>query len=229
MYLIIAMHLCARFYLVLLCNNGSALGKKCLSLFYTARVMSKNAMWRAWTPVRALRTQQARAAGSRATHTSHALASSQNREYTLSGSSSPLCNGAARKQTATWGSVSQVSRTVSSQATQIKVTASCIARLKQLSETKGHTVALRVTVDGGGCSGFQYVFALERAPSTKSKEDNYLTTEGACVIIDDLSLQYITGSKIDYVEELISASFRVTDNPNSEQSCGCGVSFSAKA
>ncbi len=89
-------------------------------------------------------------------------------------------------------------------------------------------MALRVTVDGGGCSGFQYVFGLEPTPSKLEPDETLITQDDAHVIIDNLSLQYIAGSKVDYVEELISSSFRVTDNPNSESSCGCGVSFSAK-
>lgn len=95
-------------------------------------------------------------------------------------------------------------------------------------------MVLRVTVDGGGCSGFQYAFELEdwdTAPDPQtlpSEEDVLIEKDGAAVIVDNLSLNYIAGAKVDFVEEMISSSFRVTDNPNSESSCGCGVSFSPK-
>ena len=95
-------------------------------------------------------------------------------------------------------------------------------------------MALRVTVDGGGCSGFQYIFAIEDPSpvaegATKSGEDNYFQRDGAHVIVDDISLSFMTGAKVDFAQEMISSSFRVTDNPNSESSCGCGVSFTAKS
>lgn len=116
----------------------------------------------------------------------------------------------------------------------LEITPQCVNRIKQLKQQREKNVALRVTVDGGGCSGFQYAFEIEEwesPPEEKSLEnenDVLFEKDGASVIVDNLSLAYIAGSKVDYIEELISSSFRVIDNPNSETSCGCGVSFSPK-
>lgn len=117
-------------------------------------------------------------------------------------------------------------------ASSVDITQRCADRIKHLTKVRGHDVALRVTVDGGGCSGFQYVFAIEDPSPVneqQNEDDNIFGKDGAHVIVDNLSLAYIGGAKIDYQEELISSSFRVTDNPNSESSCGCGVSFVAKS
>jgi iron-sulfur cluster assembly accessory protein len=80
---------------------------------------------------------------------------------------------------------------------------------------------LRVSVEGGGCSGFQYKFDIDRA---KADDDLVLTRDGASVLIDPLSLGYMQGAEIDFVDDLIGASFRVV-NPNATASCGCGTSF----
>ncbi len=81
----------------------------------------------------------------------------------------------------------------------IGLTQSCVDRINFLTKSKGHQVALRVTVDGGGCSGFQYVFSLENPPPNSEKnendDDNYFTREGAKVIVDNLSLAYIKRRK----------------------------------
>lgn len=81
---------------------------------------------------------------------------------------------------------------------------------------------LRVAVNGGGCSGFQYEFAItgERNPDDLALEKN-----GVTVLVDEISLQYMAGSEIDYADELIGASFKIV-NPNATVSCGCGTSFS---
>jgi len=81
---------------------------------------------------------------------------------------------------------------------------------------------LRVSVSGGGCSGFQYEFGFERA---RGEDDLFLTRDGASVLIDSVSLMYLAGSEIDYVDDLIGQSFQV-NNPNATASCGCGTSFS---
>lgn len=120
------------------------------------------------------------------------------------------------------------------QAHALEITPQCVNRIKQLQQQREKNVALRVTVDGGGCSGFQYAFEVEDwesqpdQKSLKNENDVLFEKDGASVIVDNLSLAYIAGSKVDYMEELISSSFRVTENPNSETSCGCGVSFSPK-
>ena len=81
---------------------------------------------------------------------------------------------------------------------------------------------LRVSVEGGGCSGFQYRFDMERA---QSPEDVVIRHDRAVVLIDKVSLGYLAGSEIDFVDDLIGASFRV-NNPQATSSCGCGTSFS---
>lgn len=81
---------------------------------------------------------------------------------------------------------------------------------------------LRVAVNGGGCSGFQYEFALTRE---RNPDDLAIEKDGVTVLIDEVSLQYVTGSEIDYADELIGATFKI-HNPNATASCGCGTSFS---
>ena len=80
----------------------------------------------------------------------------------------------------------------------------------------------RITVLGGGCAGFQYKFDFE---NIKNKDDNIIETKKIKILIDMTSLNLIKGSKIDYVNELIGSSFKIT-NPQASSSCGCGTSFS---
>ena len=116
----------------------------------------------------------------------------------------------------------------------VQLTENCVNRIKQLQQQRNTNVVLRVTVDGGGCSGFQYGFELENWDFKPAKEklqnndDNLIEQDGAFVLVDNISLAYLSGSKIDYTQELISSSFQISDNPNSESSCGCGVSFTPK-
>ena len=104
----------------------------------------------------------------------------------------------------------------------ITLSASAASRLRAIAAREGHPVMLRVAVDGGGCSGFQYRFDLIEAP-----DDDDLTIErdGAAAVVDLVSLVMLKGSEIDFVDELAAAEFRVR-NPNAKSSCGCGVSFS---
>ena len=81
---------------------------------------------------------------------------------------------------------------------------------------------LRVSVSGGGCSGFQYGFSLD---DTLNPDDRTFERDGVTAVVDEVSLELLNGSEIDYVEELIGASFQVK-NPNATASCGCGTSFS---
>lgn len=100
---------------------------------------------------------------------------------------------------------------------------SCIKRLQEISEN-GKTF-LRITVEGGGCSGFQYKFDLD----SKLKNDDVVFGEGnAKVVIDNLSLEYCSGATVDYHMELIRSGFRILANPQAEHGCSCGSSFSIK-
>ena len=83
-------------------------------------------------------------------------------------------------------------------------------------------IALRVAVEGGGCSGFSYIIDLT---ATQNDDDTLIERDGARVLIDDLSLVYMGGSVIDFVDDLMGQSFQIR-NPNAVASCGCGTSFS---
>ena len=101
-----------------------------------------------------------------------------------------------------------------------KVTERGFARLAEIGASSDGK-ALRVAVEGGGCSGFQYDIKLDAGQS----DDIVLEGLGEKVVIDQVSLPFLTGAVIDYSEELIGARF-VIDNPNASSSCGCGTSFS---
>jgi iron-sulfur cluster assembly accessory protein len=81
---------------------------------------------------------------------------------------------------------------------------------------------LRVSVEGGGCSGFQYKFDVERE---KASDDIVIARDAVTVLIDPVSLNFMAGAEIDFVDDLIGASFKI-NNPNAKSSCGCGTSFS---
>ncbi len=94
-------------------------------------------------------------------------------------------------------------------------------RLAKLSEAEGKPVLLRVAVDGGGCSGFQYRFELVDGPEA---DDLVVRRDGQAVVIDPVSIPFLKDSEIAFVDELAGAQF-VIRNPNAASSCGCGVSF----
>ncbi len=94
-------------------------------------------------------------------------------------------------------------------------------RIRAIGEAEGRPLMLRVAVEGGGCSGFQYQFDLVEGAQP---EDLKVERDGAAALVDDVSLAFLKGSVIDFVEELAGAEFRVR-NPNAKSSCGCGVSF----
>ncbi|GGE00213.1 Iron-sulfur cluster assembly accessory protein [Gemmobacter megaterium] len=101
------------------------------------------------------------------------------------------------------------------------VTDRAFARLAEIAEATGVARALRVAVEGGGCSGFHYDIKLD----DPAEDDLVLQKDGQTVLIDPVSLPFLSGARIDFTEELIGARF-VIDNPNASSSCGCGTSFS---
>ena len=128
----------------------------------------------------------------------------------------------------------------------IIITKSCAARIRQLASTRPNpdAVYLRLYVDAGGCSGFQYKFLLLSEDNTDGtstsniddeedgtidpEEDIVFVKDGMRVVVDATSLDLLRGSTIDYVQEMIRSSFAVVGNPQSESACGCGSSFAVK-
>jgi iron-sulfur cluster assembly accessory protein len=102
-----------------------------------------------------------------------------------------------------------------------KVTPRAFARLAEINDAMGEAKALRVAVEGGGCSGFQYEIKLD----DPAADDLVLEGEGQRVVVDSVSLPFLQNAVIDFSEELIGARF-VIQNPNATSSCGCGTSFS---
>ena len=106
--------------------------------------------------------------------------------------------------------------------TPVALSPAAARRIRELSVKEGHDLMLRVAVEGGGCSGFQYQFDLVEAGEP---DDLRIERDGAAALIDEVSLPLLRGSEIDFIDELAGAEFRVR-NPNAKSSCGCGVSFS---
>lgn len=102
-----------------------------------------------------------------------------------------------------------------------RVTDRAYARLREIAAETGQPAALRVAVEGGGCSGFQYDIRLD----DPAADDLVLEQDGARVLVDRVSLPFLADAEIDFTEELIGARF-VINNPNASSSCGCGISFS---
>lgn len=97
------------------------------------------------------------------------------------------------------------------------------ARVKALIEQQGNpNLKLRLTISGGGCSGFQYGFDFDEA---QKDDDIIVERDGVTMLVDPMSLLYVSGAEVDFVEDLVGASFQVK-NPNATSSCGCGSSFS---
>ena len=107
-------------------------------------------------------------------------------------------------------------------SSNITLTERAAERIKQIVNGDPDKSALRISVLGGGCSGFQYEFDLD---GTRNEDDLEITRDGASVLIDSVSLVYVLGSEIDFVDDLIGAQFQI-NNPNATASCGCGTSFS---
>jgi iron-sulfur cluster assembly accessory protein len=104
----------------------------------------------------------------------------------------------------------------------VTLSSSAAERIRAISKAEGRALMLRVAVEGGGCSGFQYKFDLV---DTALDDDLKVERDGAAALVDVVSLALLNGSEIDFADELAAAEFRVR-NPNAKSGCGCGVSFS---
>jgi iron-sulfur cluster insertion protein len=106
---------------------------------------------------------------------------------------------------------------------QIALTESAVRRIASLkAQEQAENAFLRIAVSGGGCSGFQYGFTFD---DQRNEDDVVFERDGVAVVVDDVSLGLLSGAEIDFVEDLMGASFQIR-NPNAASSCGCGNSFS---
>jgi iron-sulfur cluster assembly accessory protein len=105
--------------------------------------------------------------------------------------------------------------------TGITLTERAARRINEIMAAEPQGSMLRISVNGGGCSGFQYAFDVERA---RQEDDMVVERDGAAVLVDQVSLQYMDGAVIDFVDDLIGQSFKI-ENPHATASCGCGTSF----
>jgi iron-sulfur cluster insertion protein len=106
---------------------------------------------------------------------------------------------------------------------RVSLSESAARRLAKMIAQEGQpNLMLRVSVSGGGCSGFQYGFSFD---DTVNPDDRTFERDGVVAVVDEVSLDLLAGSEIDFVEDLVGAAFRV-NNPNAASSCGCGSSFS---
>ena len=106
--------------------------------------------------------------------------------------------------------------------TDVTITERAAKKIGQILKAEPSGAMLRLSVMGGGCSGFQYKFDVDHA---RAEDDLVISREGAVVLVDSASVPFLAGSEVDFVDDLIGASFRVV-NPNATASCGCGTSFS---
>ncbi|OWK28264.1 iron-sulfur cluster insertion protein ErpA [Sphingomonas mucosissima] len=107
-------------------------------------------------------------------------------------------------------------------AGDIALTPAAAARVAAIAAKQNKPAILRLSVEGGGCSGFQYCFGFAEAPEAG---DIIAETDGVRLVVDDVSVDLVRGASVDYVESLGGAAFKV-DNPNAASGCGCGTSFS---
>jgi len=107
-------------------------------------------------------------------------------------------------------------------ATDLTMTERAARRIGEILKSEPSGAMLRLSVLGGGCSGFQYKFDVER---DKAEDDVTIVRDGVTMLVDAVSLEYLAGSEIDFVDDLIGAAFKIK-NPQATASCGCGTSFS---
>jgi len=105
----------------------------------------------------------------------------------------------------------------------VEITSSAVAKIKDiLAEENNPKIALRMFVQGGGCSGFTYGFTLDEE---KNEDDWDIEKDGIHLLVDSMSYQYLAGAEVDYKEDLMGSQFTIK-NPNAQSTCGCGSSFS---
>ena len=107
-------------------------------------------------------------------------------------------------------------------ATDLTMTERAARRIGEILKSEPSGAMLRLSVLGGGCSGFQYKFDVER---DRAEDDVTIVRDGVTMLVDAVSLEYLAGSEIDFVDDLIGQAFKI-NNPNATASCGCGTSFS---
>jgi iron-sulfur cluster insertion protein len=115
---------------------------------------------------------------------------------------------------------------VTQTAPSLRMTKACAERVRVLVEADSSNnpdLMLRVAVSGGGCSGFSYGFSLD---AETTADDRVFQFYGSRLVVDETSLELLKGSEVDFVDDLMAASFRIK-NPNATSTCGCGTSFSA--
>ena len=106
--------------------------------------------------------------------------------------------------------------------TAVSISERAARRIGEILKSEGDGAMLRISVEGGGCSGFQYKFDVDRA---KAEDDLVIERDSAVVLVDPASVPFLSGPEVDFVDDLIGSSFRV-HNPNATAACGCGTSFS---
>ncbi len=117
----------------------------------------------------------------------------------------------------------QVEQSPNNHSDPLLFTESAVSKVRELIEDEGnHNLKLRVFISGGGCSGFQYGFTFDE---NTEEGDTVIDRGGVMLLVDPMSIQYLTGAEIDYSEGIEGAQF-VIRNPNAQTTCGCGSSFS---
>jgi iron-sulfur cluster assembly accessory protein len=119
------------------------------------------------------------------------------------------------------------------QTDDIIITSSCLQRIQQLAKSRNlglNQLYLRLYVDAGGCSGFQYKFelVLDEDEAVEENDDVVFDSDGIRLVVDEASLNLLKGATVDFQTDLMKSSFVVMDNPQSESACGCGSSFAVK-
>ncbi|KMT06791.1 hypothetical protein BVRB_7g159490 [Beta vulgaris subsp. vulgaris] len=107
----------------------------------------------------------------------------------------------------------------------IHITDNCVKRMKELQASENANKMLRLSVEAGGCSGFQYAFALD---DKNNNDDRIFEKDGVKLVVDKISYDFVKGSSVDYVEELIRSAFQVIENPSAVGGCSCKSSFMVK-